>query len=181
MDELTPRERRHLRTREAVLEAARQIVSEQGADALSIRAIADRIDYSPAGLYEYFGSKEEIITAVCRQGHERLTQVMTAVDPTRPADEYLIAIGQAYIQFALDNPDYYRLMFTNPTFVGTPERMQEYGSSFTILLAAIQRGLDEGAFRPRPGYATFGNGVHRLGAGAWHQYVAPDVPDPPPN
>ncbi|MBE7528466.1 MAG: TetR/AcrR family transcriptional regulator [Ardenticatenaceae bacterium] len=154
MDELTPRERRHLRTREAVLEAARQIVSEQGADALSIRAIADRIDYSPAGLYEYFGSKEEIITAVCRQGHERLTQVMTAVDPTRPADEYLIAIGQAYIQFALDNPDYYRLMFTNPTFVGTPERMQEYGSSFTILLAAIQRGLDEGAFRPRPGYAT---------------------------
>lgn len=154
MDELTPRERRHLRIKEAILEAARHIINEQGADGLSIRAIADRIDYSPAGLYEYFGSKEEIITAVCWQGHERLTQAMTAVDPTLPAGDYLIAIGLAYIQFALDNPDYYRLMFTNPAFAGTPEQVQESGSSFTILLAAIERGLTEGVFQPRPGYAT---------------------------
>ncbi|NJN55580.1 MAG: helix-turn-helix transcriptional regulator, partial [Anaerolineae bacterium] len=59
MDELTPRERRHLRTKDAILDAARLIIKEQGADALSIRAIAEQIDYSPAGLYEYFGSKEE--------------------------------------------------------------------------------------------------------------------------
>ncbi|MCB0074139.1 MAG: helix-turn-helix transcriptional regulator, partial [Caldilineaceae bacterium] len=51
-EELTTRERRALRTREAILDAARQIISRQGADALSMRAIAKAIDYSPAGLYE---------------------------------------------------------------------------------------------------------------------------------
>jgi AcrR family transcriptional regulator len=152
MDKLTPRERRHLRTKEAILEAARHIVTEQGADALSIRAIAERIDYSPAGLYEYFGGKEEIITAVCLQGHERLTQTMAAVSPSLPTDEYLIAIGLAYIQFAMQNPDHYLLMFTNPALAGTPEQVQDEESSFSILLATIQRGIDEGLFRPRSGY-----------------------------
>ena len=156
MDDLTPRERRHLRTREAILDAARQIINEQGSDALSIRGIAERIDYSPAGLYEYFGGKEEIVTAVCLQGHERLTQSMTAVDSSLPTDEYLIAIGLAYIQFAIQNPDFYLLMFTNPAFAGTPEQLDEYGASFAILLNTIQRGLDEGIFRPRPGYSQLG-------------------------
>ena len=62
MDEVsTPRERRAQRTRDAILEAARQIIGKDGIDGLSTRGIADAIDYSPAGLYEYFGSKEEII------------------------------------------------------------------------------------------------------------------------
>lgn len=55
-DTLTPRERRAQRTRDAILEAARGIISKKGVEALSIRSIADAIDYSPAGLYEYFGS-----------------------------------------------------------------------------------------------------------------------------
>jgi AcrR family transcriptional regulator len=152
MSELTPRERRHLRTKDAILEAARHIISESGIDGLSIRAIAERIDYSPASLYEYFGSKEEIVVAVCLQGHERLTLAVTAVPPTLPADEYLIAIGKAYITFAMQNPEHYLLMFTNPAFAGSPEEMGEEESSFSILLAAIQRGLDEGLFKRRVGY-----------------------------
>ena len=59
-----PRTKRHLRTKQAILDAARQIIAEEGPAALSMRALADRIDYSAAGLYEYFGSKEEIIAAV---------------------------------------------------------------------------------------------------------------------
>ena len=51
----------YARTQQAILDAARAIIHEQGPDKLSMRAIADRIDYSPAGLYEYYGSKEEII------------------------------------------------------------------------------------------------------------------------
>jgi AcrR family transcriptional regulator len=162
MAELTPRERRHLRTRDAILEAARHLISERGASELSIRAIAERIDYSPAGLYEYFGSKEEIMAAVCQQGHERLAQAMTAVPPALPIDEYLIAIGQAYIAFAIQNPDHYLLMFTNPAFASTPEEIDDAGSSFTILLGAIQRGLHEGLFKRREGY-----GLMEMAYAAW--------------
>lgn len=150
--DMLPRERRHLRTREAILDAARQIIGESGADGVSIRAIAERIDYSPASLYEYFGSKEEILTAVCWQGHERLTAQMTAINPNQPANDYLVAIGKAYIAFAIENPDYYLMMFTNPAFAGSSQEWQQEESSFTILLTAVQRALDEGLFQRRVGY-----------------------------
>lgn len=169
-EELSTRERRALRTREAILDAARQIISRKGADALSMRAIAKAIDYSPAGLYEYFGSKEEIIGAVCWQGHERLTQYMQRADPALPTSEYLVEVGLAYIDFAVRNPDFFLLMFANPaTSVSSGldgddavAELTVEGSSFGLLLAAIQRGIDEGVYVTRPGY-----GLLEMAYGAW--------------
>jgi AcrR family transcriptional regulator len=160
--ELSPRERRRRRTEQAILDAARRIISEDGPDGLSMRAIAERIDYSAAGLYEYFGGKDEIIHAVCGQGHARLTATMQRVDPGLPATEYLVEIGQAYIDFAVRNPDYFVLMFTDPESGPPPgmrredvlQQMTDEGSSFGLLLRAIQRGIDDGIFIVQPGYDT---------------------------
>ena len=69
----SPREKRRARTREAILEAAMQVVRQKGVEALSIREIVGRIDYSPSGLYEYFSSKEEIIQELVDEGFARLT------------------------------------------------------------------------------------------------------------
>jgi AcrR family transcriptional regulator len=158
----SPRERRHEKTRQAILEAARKIIAADGAEALSMRAIAQRIDYSPAGLYEYFDSKEEIVAAVCEQGHRRLTEYMLRAAPDLPPHELLFELGLAYMDFAEHNPDFFMLMFTNPaTGVApgaTPQEMaaamQKEGSSFPLLLGAIERGIEEGIFKPRPGYGA---------------------------
>ena len=161
-DDVSTREIRRQRTHQAILDAARQIIARKGIDGLSMRAIAKQIDYSPAGLYEYFGSKEEIVSAVCEQGHARLTQTMRRVDLGLPVDDYLQAIGVAYIEFAQRNPDHFMLMFNNPS-TGTPlgldkdqvlSKMSSEDSSFGVLLQAIQRGIDEGIFQTRPGYGT---------------------------
>jgi AcrR family transcriptional regulator len=165
--DLSPRERRHQRTQQAILEAARAIVHEQGAEKLSIRAIADRIDYSPAGLYEYFGSKEEIIQAVCQQGQLKLKHYLAAVEMTLPFDDHLAELGMAYIRFAVQNPDYFLLMFNTLSaslYAGqegqTPLKhfpsggMMDESSSFPLLLAAVQRGLDEGHIQQRPGFGV---------------------------
>lgn len=159
--DLSPRERRHARTQQAILDAARAIIHEQGPDKLSMRAIADRIDYSPAGLYEYYGSKEEIIAAVCEQGHLRLKAYLAAVDSSLPVSEYLVELGMAYIRFAVQHPDYFLLMFTHPIEGREPqdraprfpsaEMMSEW-SSFPILMRGVQRGLEEGNIRATPGY-----------------------------
>ena len=162
MEELSTRERRHQRTHQAILDAARQIIAEKGVDNLSMRAIAKKIDYSPAGLYEYFGSKDEIIAAVCDEGNNRLVEYMGSVDPTLDINDYMLAIGQAYIDFAVRNPDHFTLMFNSPSGPrSTPHdpdavmaQMADEGSSFGILLRAIQRGIDEGVFKPKPGYGT---------------------------
>jgi AcrR family transcriptional regulator len=165
-----PRERRHERTRQAILDAAREIISTHGPESLSMRAIADEIDYSPAGLYDYFTGKEEIVTAVCEQGHRRLTEYMQRADPNLPPDDLLLELGLAYIDFAVRNPDFFLLMFTSPNTGVAPgmdsEQMQnamhKEGSSFPLLLGAIQRGVDEGLFQPRPGY-----GVLEMAFTAW--------------
>lgn len=155
MAKLTPRQRRHLRTKDAILDAAREIISEEGVASLSMRSIASRIDYSAAGLYEYFGSKDEIITAVCLQGDERLRQSMGRVDTSLPPMDYLIEIGLAYIDFAVTNPDHFMLMFASgleapPEIQGAP--LEE--SSFHILVSAITRGVDAGVFVPREGFGV---------------------------
>jgi AcrR family transcriptional regulator len=64
------REKEALRT--LIIEAARDILSEQGLDALSMRAIAERIEYSPATIYLYFRDKDELIREVVCAGFERL-------------------------------------------------------------------------------------------------------------
>ena len=48
----TKRTKRHLRTKQSILDAARAIIAEEGPAALSMRALADRIDYSAAGLHD---------------------------------------------------------------------------------------------------------------------------------
>jgi AcrR family transcriptional regulator len=150
------RDRRFRRNKQAILDAALEIIREAGPAALSMRALGERSDYSAAGLYEYFGGKDEIIAAVCEQGHERLTIHMRRADPGLPVADYLIEIGMAYIRFALENPDYFLLMFTvappGPAGAASPEEPLVGDSSFNILLRAIRRGINEGVFRARPGF-----------------------------
>lgn len=169
--DLSPRERRYMRTQQAILDAARAIIQEQGADKLSMRAIADWIDYSPAGLYEYYGSKEEIVSAVCGQGHLKLKGYLAAVATSLPVADYLVEIGMAYIRFAIHNPDYFLLMFTHSIDIRSPNKpitafpsasMMHETSSFPILMQGVQRALDEGFIRSAPGY-----GQAEIAYGVW--------------
>ncbi len=157
-----PRQRRQERTQQSILDAARQIITQQGASQLSMRAIAERIDYSPAGLYEYFNSKEEILQALSTQGHVRLRDHLLQVDTDLPPADYLLALGLAYIEFARTNPDYYLLMFTTPPAPASIERMLSESSSYPVLLEAIRRGLEAGVFRARANY-----GLAEMTYSAW--------------
>lgn len=163
---MQPRERRFQRTKQAILDAALEIIREEGPAALSMRALAERSDYSAAGLYEYFGGKDEIIAEVCQQGHERLASQMRPADSGLPVVDYLYEIGIGYIRFALDNPDHFLLMFTvvppGPPGDFSPEKLLEGDSSFHILLGAIRRGIEEGVFVTRPGF-----GLMEMAYAAW--------------
>ena len=157
-----PRQKRQDRTRQAILEAARQIITEEGPQGFSMRSLADRIDYSPAGLYEYFNSKEDIIRVLGTQGHEMLRDHLLLVDQGLPPAEYLQSLGLAYIEFALNNPDYYLLMFTHSPTQVQAERMVSESSSYPVLLHAIQKGIEAGVFKPRQGF-----GLQEMAYAAW--------------
>ncbi len=110
------REREELRTR--IVEAARDILSAEGLEALSIRSIAERIEYSPATIYLYFRDKDELIREVVKAGFVRLAeyveQAVAALGPgANPADQFR-ATGRAYARFAVENTAYFRVMFELP-------------------------------------------------------------------
>jgi len=146
MTDKTPRERRQQRTRDAILQTAVKMIREKGADNLSLRAIAREIDYSPAGLYEYFSNKDAIIDAVCMRGNEYLARYLNAVDENTAIEEYLVELGLAYVSFAKDNPEMFTLMFSHlngPVEQITVDDLSD-DDAFAILARAVQKAVESG-------------------------------------
>lgn len=110
------REKEELRTR--ILEAARDILSEEGLDALSMRAIAERIEYSPATIYLYFRDKDDLIRTVVGEGFrimgEYIRRALDDEDGSTGAMARYRALGRAYVGFALENTAYLNVMFELP-------------------------------------------------------------------
>lgn len=150
--------REALRTR--IVEAARDIVSEEGLDALSMRALAERIAYSPATIYLHFRDKEELLREVVEEGFRRLSETVRAeteaLGAGADAGRRHRAMGRAYAVFALENTAYFRVMFELPTVarVGrlehcVPEGRAEAASSWCEVVATVQQAIDEGLIRIR--------------------------------
>src|SRR5690349_16811170 len=106
------RERRRREVREAILAAARAIAREEGWGAVTIRKVADRIDYRSPVLYEHFASKEDLQLALLRDGFRDLQGRMEAAATTTddPA-QALHRIVRAYWTFAEDSAELYQVMY----------------------------------------------------------------------
>lgn len=107
------KEREKLELKNLILDAARKIMLEHGQEGMSIRKIADGIEYSPATIYLYFEDKDAILHELMEMGFGVMKQYMletfTILDPT----ERIHAVGKAYIKFGLENKDWYSLMFNS--------------------------------------------------------------------
>lgn len=90
---------RYTATRQKILDEAYKIVLEHGIDHLSMRSIATAVRSSPANLYEYFASKEEIIYELHNRLFQDLTQYLKTVDPQLAPTDYLEQLGMAYLDF----------------------------------------------------------------------------------
>ncbi|MFZ6031203.1 MAG: TetR/AcrR family transcriptional regulator [Chloroflexota bacterium] len=155
MPDPTPSKRRYQKNRQGILDAARTILLKDGADAISMRALADLVDYSPAALYKYFSNKEEIIDALRQEAWEKLA----AHDPALPqgismADAFVF-LGRSYIDFATRYPEYYQLIMS--TTVTGPENLEAFkeNPNFIGLLSFVEAAVAAGAFRIPAGYTPF--------------------------
>lgn len=95
-----------------ILTTAWQIVKEEGWQSLSIRKIADAVEYSVPVIYDYFENKEAILLEFGKQGFELVIKKLKAARNTSPDPaEQLKAIANAYWNFAFKNKEYYQLMW----------------------------------------------------------------------
>ncbi|MFH0735206.1 MAG: TetR/AcrR family transcriptional regulator [bacterium] len=97
--------------RQAILDAAMRLFIEEGYEAVSIRRIAEKIEYSPSTIYLYFEDKDAIFFELHTLGFTELYKHQMEVQNISDPRERLTAHGRAYLSFALEHPEYYDLMF----------------------------------------------------------------------
>ena len=105
------RERERTELRERILEAARDIVRREGFAALTIRKIADAIEYAPGTLYLYFENRDAIASELSSEGFRKLLEAFAPAEKIGDPRARLEAIGRAYVRFGMKNPETYRLVF----------------------------------------------------------------------
>jgi AcrR family transcriptional regulator len=115
------RERERAAARESILSAARELARREGWDAVTMRRLAEEIEYSANFAYRYFTGRDDILLALVRDGFVRLRDAMataaqlpTSASADRASDTEASAVrraGHAYLDFALTEPDLYQLMY----------------------------------------------------------------------
>ena len=135
--------------RQAILDAARDLFVNEGYRNVSIRKIAERIEYSPAAIYSYFHAKDDIFFALAEEGFRRLDAKVRAVLKHDDPLEEMRACWWAYYEFSKEHREFFELMFVDRSVPQITERwaglvvvheMLEFAAS------RIQRCVDAGIF-----------------------------------
>ncbi|MBC8112128.1 MAG: TetR/AcrR family transcriptional regulator [Verrucomicrobia bacterium] len=105
------KEREKLELKTLILETATQMFLEDGFEKTSIRNIADKIEYSPATIYLHYKDKDELFFDVHEKGFVLLFEKMQLLFEIKNPLERLHHMGEVYLSFAFENPEFYDLMF----------------------------------------------------------------------
>jgi AcrR family transcriptional regulator len=122
--------------RRALLLEAVRTIHAQGAAALTLRGVGDRLGVSRSALYRHFADKQALLHEVAQEGFRMLRAAL--VDAWgRGGRRGFDAMGRAYVQFAVDHPSHYRVMFGGGETHAAPEGSDEGGAAFQVLVDAI--------------------------------------------
>lgn len=134
--------------RDEILDAATELLLETGhAKAVSIRSVAERVRVTPPSIYLHFKDKDALLDAVCARYFEKLDEEMqrAAIGQTTALD-VLRAIGQAYVRFALQTPELYRIATMSEGRPGSDIDVTLNSSAFAHMRAGVIAMMDEGIY-----------------------------------
>ena len=138
------------RTRQAILTAARELFVAEGYRNISMRKIAERIEYSPAAIYGYFPSKDDIFFALAEEGFRSLgTHLQSAAQPLADPFERLRRGLWAFYEFSKSDPEYFELMFVDrsvPSLSQDFQRFEFFQETTARAEADLRACIDRGQF-----------------------------------
>ena len=149
------REREKEEVRGRILDAARDLFARDGYEAVTMRKIAEAIEYSPTAIYLHFKDKESLVRELCLSDFDSLARAFQRIAREPDPLERLRKVGLAYADFALEHPNHYRLMFMTPHPApgkddeqaakrkGNPE-----ADAYAFLLATVAEAIEKGLLRP---------------------------------
>lgn len=137
--------------REAILAAARDLFVAEGYAQVSIRKIAERIEYSPAAIYSYFPAKDDIFFALAAEGFQRLDATLAACEAQADALQDLRACLWAFYRFSRDQREFFHLMFVDRSVPAITEQWQGFELLQQMIgrvAQRIQRAIHGGQLPP---------------------------------
>ena len=142
------RERERVETRDKILDAAREMFATRGIEATTMRAIAERIEYTPTAIYHHFKDKDALILELCHSDFRTLGRQFTRMERIDDPVERLRRIGLAYVDFAIAFPNHYRIMFMTPIPPHEHEEKNPEEDAYGFLVKTVEDGIAQGRFRP---------------------------------
>jgi AcrR family transcriptional regulator len=142
--QLSTREKRRLRVRATILDEALALMGETGPEGIGVRELARRMNYSPGALYRYFEDREQIVSTLTADAMAMLRDRLGAT-PEEDGVDHLIAVGEAYLDFAHAEPVRFRLLFAEQvsertTLQSGPKPESPYSLVLDIARTAITQG-----------------------------------------
>jgi AcrR family transcriptional regulator len=129
----------HGNLRPALVRAAMELLEERGETALSLRAAARRAGVSPAAPYRHYADREALVSAVASVGYRELAERLAAAHPSPSTPEQLASVAIAYVQFALERPALFRIMFGEPCDHDNDDRVAATAAVSSYVRSIAQR------------------------------------------
>ena len=148
------KERERADVRERILDAAREMFTRDGVDAVTMRAIAERIEYSPPVIYSHFADKHALIQELCYRDFRALAQAFGHIGRLEDPIERLRHLARAYIDFALQHSQQYRFLFmtqkdpSDLSAAHTAMQRNPEADAYSFLRDTVAEGIGVGSFRP---------------------------------
>jgi AcrR family transcriptional regulator len=144
------RDREKSELRGKIFDAARELFVEQGYDAVTMRKVAERIEYSPTAIYLHFADKDALLREIVWTDFAALAGQFQKLARIEEPIERLSRLGRAYVEFGLSHPNHYRLMFgarpcppMEKASVGDPPN-----DAYAFLLTAVTDAMEKKRLRP---------------------------------
>jgi AcrR family transcriptional regulator len=146
------KEKQKQEIRQLILDASMKLFVEEGFSHVSVRKIAEQIQYSPTTLYLYFKDKNEILFHCCESGFEKMLEQNKSLALISNPLERLHQMGVNYLNFGLSNPEYYDLMFIQDAPMARINELGEGWSSgdqaLEFLKIIIKEAMDQDLLIP---------------------------------
>lgn len=151
MGSIERRERERDDKRRQILNAARELFVTEGYEAVTMRKVADKVEYTPTAIYLHFKDKQELVREVVTQDFFAFAHHFASIAATPDPVEGLRAMGKRYLEFALKFPNHYRLMFMTqlpriheeqPAHKGNPSL-----DAYALLCKMVGDAIAQGRFR----------------------------------
>lgn len=145
------RQRERTQVREKILDAALEFFAREGAEGVTMRALAEAIEYTPPVIYAHFRDKDAIIRELCVRQLGVLAKAFATFAHMDPV-ERLRRIGYVYADFAVEHPSHFRFMFLTTHPIAPALDEEELNDpqvhAYAFLKQSVHDALSAGVFRP---------------------------------